>query len=83
MAPGRRLELVSNVASVSFEIDIAPSLDLAGQQSQEMVGVVSVDLRVVVVVEVGHQVPVMILVSHMTRVGEIWLSPTMVEGEED
>ena len=82
MAPGRRLELVSNVASVSFEIDIAPSLDLAGQQSQEMVGVVSEDLRVVVVV-LGHQVLVMILVSHMTRVGEIWLSPTMVEGEED
>ena len=69
----RPLELVSNAASVSFEIDIAPNLGLVGQWIQEMVGVVSEDLQVVVVVVVvwGHQVVVVVVLL------------SLVEGEED
>ena len=52
MAPGRLPELVSNVASVSFEIDIAPSLCLAGQWTLEEVGVVLEDPQDQVVVVV-------------------------------
>ena len=55
MAPGRPPEPVSNVASVSFEIGIAPSLGLAGQWTPEVVGVVPEDPQdQVVVVEWGH-----------------------------
>ena len=67
----RPLGLVSNAASVSFEIDIAPNLGLVGQWIQEMVGVVSEDLQVVVVVW-GHQVVVVVVVLL-----------SLVEGEED
>ena len=68
----RPLGLVSNAASVSFEIDIAPNLGLVGQWILEMVGGVSEDLQVVVVVVVwGHQVVVVVVLL------------SLVEGEED
>ena len=67
----RPLGLVSNAASVSFEIDIAPNLGLVGQWIQEMVGVVSEDLQVVVVVVWGHQVVVLVVLL------------SLVVGEED
>ena len=66
---------------MSFEIDIAPNLGLAGRWIEEVVWVAVGGPQVVVVVVEGHQVLVMTLVPHLTRVAEFWLSLTTVEGE--